>query len=300
MFGAQAERLRDMGWSSIIPLRPGLKAPAIAGWERFNEAPPTDEQVAAWSHQFAGGGIGLAFGPDRVVAVDLDYLDAVKATEARSIAERVLGPTPVIRIGRSPKSMHFYRATAPITVPRAFGGFELYTRSGQVVLYGTHPDTGKPYTWPEESPEDLSPEDLPSASQKDLERFIEAMAQLREDCVVIRGTAITNTGQTATWLRVFGGMATHAEMIEAAVQAVATSTPGGRHYTMQATIIALIKRGISSAEFRDRIALAYTATLDDRERQKRAGAVDAAIDWASTKIWGSTLDAAPITLASSW
>ncbi len=300
MFGAQAERLRDMGWSSIIPLRPGLKAPAIAGWERFSEAPPTDEQVAAWSHQFAGGGIGLAFGPDRVIGVDLDYLDAVKATEARSITERVLGPTPVIRIGRSPKSMHFYRASAPITVPRAFGGFELYTRSGQVVLYGTHPDTGKPYTWPEESPEDLSPEDLPPTSQRDLERFIDAMAPLREDRVVIRGKTVTNTGQTATWLKVFAGLPTHAEMIGAAVHAVASSTPGGRHYTMTATVTALVTRGISSVEFRDRIALAYTATLDDRERRKRAGAVDAAILWASTKIWGSMLDAAPITLASSW
>lgn len=300
MYGAQAERLRDMGWSSIIPLRPGQKAPAINAWERFNEAPPTDEQVAAWALQFAGGGIGLAFGPDRVVAVDLDYLDAVKATEARSITERVLGTTPMIRIGRLPKTMYFYKANTPVKVPRAFGGFEIYSTSGQAVLYGVHPHTGRRYSWPEESPERLGPEDLPAVSQNDLERYLEAMAPLREDRAVVRGATVTNTGQTATWLKVFAGMTTHAEMIESAVQAIVTSTPGGRHYTMTATVTALITRGIASSEFRDRIALAYTATLDDRERHQRDDAVDAAIEWANTKIWGGMLDTPSITLSDSW
>ena len=296
MYARLVPKLRDMGWQSLIPLKVGLKAPAITVWERFNVAPPTPRQIIEWCHVFSNGGIGLAFGPDQTIAVDLDFLDPEKAATARANMITAFGETPLIRIGQAPKMMGFYRSGPGLNVEgRAFGGFELYSKSGQVVLYGIHEKTQQPYVWPEESPEHVSPEDLPVMKQDQLEHFLTRMEPLREDKVVIRGATVTNTGRTAEWLRLFAGMSV-AEMIDAVCVGIRGVGPGSRHFTMQAGVTALTTKAIPTADFIDEVTEAYASTLDQAEARARAGAVLAVACWAEKKVWGGT-NIKPVKLA---
>ena len=302
MFGRLAHTLRDMGWGALIPLAPGEKRPAISQWERYNEHAPSDLLIDHWAKTHPHSGIGLAFGPDRVIASDLDFLDPDKAATARAINDEHLGPSPMIRIGRAPKTLQFYRAAPGLQVPgKAYGGFEVFSRTGQVVLYGIHPDTRQPYHWPEESPETVSPDDLPAVTQAMLDAFIAAMEPLREDRVTIRcGAIITNTGASAEWLRQFSGMTTSEQMIDAATVGIRGVGPGSRHATMQAATMALVTRGIAPHDFLAQIEAAYTATLNDEEARARLNAVKDAARWANKKAWGGAVNVEPVRLRVRW
>ena len=179
MFASLAPKLRDMGWKSLIPLHNPGKRPIISGWEAYSQSEPTDFEIQLWGTRYPNAGIGLVSGPDGVIAVDLDFLDTAKSARALRIANETLGTTQLVRVGQAPKTMLFFRADGNLDPGgRAFGGYELYRHSGQVVLYSVHPDTRQPYRWIEARPEDISPSDLPVISQSMLDAFKTAMEPL--------------------------------------------------------------------------------------------------------------------------
>jgi hypothetical protein len=301
MFGSLAPKLRDMGWQSLIPIKAGEKSPAISGWQLFNTLAPSDEQFDTWTRLNAKCGIGLAFGPDHVIGADLDFTAPDKAAEAHRIMEKTLGATPLIRVGRAPKLLALYRAAAGLHVDgKAFGGFEIYSRSGQCLLHGIHPVTGQPYEWPEESPEHVSPDDLPLVSQAQITLFIAEMGPLREDSINHHGATVRNTGRAATWLSLFSEMTTPSQMIDASCAGILGVGYGARHFTMQAVVTALVTRGIAPEEFQAEIERAYFATLDAQEVQKRRHAVAEAARWADDRIWGGSITTPPVSLKIVW
>lgn len=301
-FGSLATKLYDMGWHALIPIKQGDKAPAISGWEHFNVKPPAEDTIERWSSLYAACGIGLAFGPDRVVGMDLDFLDPAKAARANSILKATLGTTSMVRIGQSPKQLAFYRADKPIDLGgRAYGGFEIYQHTGQCLLYGRHPKTGRDYYWPEESPETVSPGDLPAITAAQLNIFIDEMAPLREDIVRPLGRAtVHNAGRTTTWLQEFATLATHEEMVALGAEGIRGVGNGARHYTMQAVVTALVTRSIEPDDFIDEISAAYAETLDAKEQKQRRRAVFDAAAWAVRKIWGGTTPVETVQLDISW
>src|SRR5260370_3216594 len=177
MFGELGPRLRDDGWGSVRPVANPGKRPLIPGWEAYNRAPPTDREVDAWCTFYPNAGIGLAYGPDGLLGVDLDFLEPAVAARVEAIVREALGQSDCLRIGRPPKRLLLYRAGPGLSVPgKAFGGYEIFSTTGQTVLYGTHPDTGRPYYWPGKSPEDVSPSDLPVVDQAPLNGMAGALA----------------------------------------------------------------------------------------------------------------------------
>ena len=71
------------------------------------------------------------------------------AVRIAELARERLGETTALRIGRAPKRLLVYRTEAP------FKGFklspiEILCDGQQFVAYHIHPDTGRPYEWPEE------------------------------------------------------------------------------------------------------------------------------------------------------
>lgn len=301
MFGPLAPKLRDNGWAALIPLWQGEKRPAISGWEAFNIHAPSDRQIEHWCSRHPHAGIGLCYGPDGVLGSDLDFLDPDKAAAARRINDESLGDTPMIRIGRRPKVLAFYRSAPGLQVPgKDFGGFELFRSSGQTVLYGVHPDTRQPYHWPDESPESISPDDLPVVNQVMLDRFIARMEPLREDRVTHNGVTVKNTGATASWLRHFSELTTIAEMVEAACAGIRGVGVGARHHTMQATTMALVTRGIAPDEFMEDVERAYFDTLNADEVRARRNAVREAAKWANAKAWGGAVDIRAVKLKINW
>jgi hypothetical protein len=110
-----------------------------------------------------------------VVGFDLDILNQEVADQSVYLVEDRLGPTPLVRIGQPPKVLLAYRSERPfakLQTPELLlpdgtkCKVEVLARGQQFVADGIHPDTGKPYTWTNGSPEDVPIAELPSQRPK--------------------------------------------------------------------------------------------------------------------------------------
>ncbi len=171
-------RLVDNGYA-VIPIMPGTKKPGryhrgawcdYPGWTRHCVRPTTENEIAVWS-QWPDAGIGIAGGT--VAAIDIDVADPGVALAIQRLAGERLGETPAVRIGRAPKRLLVYRTEAP------FKGFkrppiEILCEGQQFVAFAVHPDTGRPYEWPEESLADIDISGLPAIGEEAARAFAEA------------------------------------------------------------------------------------------------------------------------------
>jgi hypothetical protein len=279
MFAALAPRLRDNGWEAVMPVANPGKRPLVPGWNAYNRVPPTDNEVDA------NAGIGLVYGPDRVLGVDLDFLDPEVAARADAIVREALGRTECARIGRPPKRLLLYRAALRLSVPgKAFGGYELFSGSGQTVLYGGHPETARPYYWPAQSPESFSPSDLPVVGQTALSGMIEALAPLcsRVGHPRPEGATYGGGGRVAAWLRTFN--TTNAKPVDLCRAAVEAAPEGDRYPTAFSATIALMHVGLTDIEIIQHIVDPYLARFDQRSRPERHRAILSGLRWARGQI----------------
>jgi hypothetical protein len=132
-----------------FPGRQRDKVPAIKGWPGLNAAPWDDGDLVACVADFQP--------PDdfcccmavqsELVVYDIDILDPQDATAAEAIADRVLGQTPLVRIGRAPKSTRWYRNAGGIRSSKQHP-LETFSGSGQVIGFGWHREADRPYVWP--------------------------------------------------------------------------------------------------------------------------------------------------------
>ncbi len=285
MFAELTLRLRDNGWGTLIPVANPGKRPLIAGWDAYNHAPPTDREIDGWCSAYPNAGIGLAYGPDGVLGVDLDFLEPAVAARAEAIVLDALGANECVRIGRLPKRLFLYRATAGLSVPgKAFGGYEIFSTTGQTVLYGTHPDTGRSYYWPAQSPEDISPSDLPVVGQDALDGMIEALGPLCSRVGRTRpaGMYFSGGGRVADWLRTFN--TTDAKPVELCRGAVKAAPEGDRYPTAFSAIVALVRVGLSDAEIVQHVVDPYLARFDRRSLPDRRRDIMSGLQWARAQI----------------
>jgi hypothetical protein len=118
-------------------------------------------------------------GPDKVVAFDQDIMDPQLSVRAREIYEETAGPIAMEQIGQHPKRKIYAQHDGSVALNgRNYGGHEIYLYSGQVALFTIHPDTLREYWWPDASPLDLSPEDLPLLTQLQVDDYRAAMTEL--------------------------------------------------------------------------------------------------------------------------
>jgi hypothetical protein len=170
-------RLVDNGYA-VIPIMPGTKKPGrfvggtwrdYPGWTKHCLRLTTDNEIAVWT-QWPDAGIGIAGGT--VAAVDIDVADGEMAVRIAELARERLGETTALRIGRAPKRLLVYRTEAP------FKGFklspiEILCEGQQFVAFHIHPDTGRPYEWPEESLADIDIGRLPAITGAQARAFAE-------------------------------------------------------------------------------------------------------------------------------
>ncbi|MBA3323915.1 MAG: bifunctional DNA primase/polymerase, partial [Rhodobacteraceae bacterium] len=170
-YAEAAERLLDNGYEPL-PIRPGTKRPPILQWTTL---PIDAAQIARWIRQYPDHGVGLRTG--RLVAVDIDVEDPDIAHAAGRLVQARFGAT-LMRVGRWPKRLFLYRAATP------FPGFsvhkcDLLALGQQLVGFGIHPDTGKPYHWPlGDTPLDVALEDLPAVDEGACRGLLAELAQL--------------------------------------------------------------------------------------------------------------------------
>ncbi|MGK7871197.1 DUF3987 domain-containing protein [Falsiroseomonas sp. E2-1-a20] len=154
----------------VGPTAPGRspgKRPGVRGWQSMI----IDERmISSWGEGSLElcTNTGIRCGILR--AADVDVLDVRLAAELRDLAHSILGPTPLYRIGRSPKFLLAYRVEKPtpkaetpeLLLPdKTKAQVEMLGQGQQFVAYGTHPETGLEYTWPHSGPDVVPLFDLP-------------------------------------------------------------------------------------------------------------------------------------------
>lgn len=146
-------KLIDNGYS-IVPIAVGKKAPGFDNWSKARSSKPQLEEWIESGHRRSGVGVLTKHSP----AVDLDIRDTTIALEAEAKAREIFGDAP-LRIGQAPKRLLVYRTDSPFRKMRSnryidewgdLHQIEILCDGQQFVAYHTHPDTGRPYLWPEE------------------------------------------------------------------------------------------------------------------------------------------------------
>lgn len=188
--------LRERGYHPVPVSSPDMntksagKRPVMPAWERrcLDAAP---EEIVRWARAYSTStNTGLLTGT--LAGVDIDVLHVDLAASITERARLILGPTPLVRIGREPKVLLGYRLEGAIdklqTSPLRFTDdpteketkIETLARGQHFVGFGVHPDTRMPYRWPDLSPLDISFSDLPVTTEAAIREFLaEAEAVIR-------------------------------------------------------------------------------------------------------------------------
>ncbi len=150
------------------------KAAYLPGWSnRPAEALDYD------AHAEASIGV-LTGGAHNLVAVDIDVLDPFAEGQIETLISDELGEAPR-RIGNAPKSLFLFRCTEPFLktktgvydIDGTDSAVEVLGEGQQFVASGIHPDTLKPYRWPDDSLIDLTPSDLTAVTPEQLHTFLD-------------------------------------------------------------------------------------------------------------------------------
>lgn len=143
--------LLDNGYT-VVPIQTGKKAPGFDGWQKST---PSKHQLKEWiDHGHKNSGVGII--TKNTPAIDIDVRDDEVAQKVETWVRENIGDAPV-RIGKAPKRLLVFRTNTPFKKMRSskwrdqFGDehqIEILGDGQQFVAYHIHPDTLKPYTWP--------------------------------------------------------------------------------------------------------------------------------------------------------
>jgi hypothetical protein len=171
------EKLLENGYH-IVPIRVGGKAPGFDGWEKSR---PTKAQLKEWlehGHKWAGVGILTKNTP----AIDIDIRDEKVALLMDAwVRENLDGK--LVRIGQAPKRLFVFRTDKPFRKMRTtmrtdeWGDkqqIEVLGEGQQFVAFHKHPDTKKPYVWPDEgaNPLEVQVSELPTVDESKLDELL--------------------------------------------------------------------------------------------------------------------------------
>ena len=180
-------RLVDNGYA-VIPIMPGTKKPGrfvggawrdYPGWTQALQ--PADDRERD-RRSGASGRTPASASPAAPSPRSTSMSPTARwRVRIADLARERLGETTAVRIGRAPKRLLVYRTEAP------FKGFklspiEILCDGQQFVAFAIHPDTGRPYEWPEESLADIDIGRLPAITEAQARAFAEeAYALLPEN-----------------------------------------------------------------------------------------------------------------------
>ncbi len=171
-----AARLARLGYWPV-PIPAGSKGPTIAGWDALRIAP--DDALSLFHDAALVGCLHVNLG-----CFDIDVTDEALAAEIVAEGFRRF-PGALERIGKAPKSAIVFRLDEPGYKVRNTekhsrttsegevleAQVEVRTLTRQMVVYGAHPETRKPYTWPRGELWATPREDLPAIAEDAAQGF---------------------------------------------------------------------------------------------------------------------------------
>jgi hypothetical protein len=182
---AKRLELRKAGY---LPIPVEGKIPPLQEWEKRTNT--NDKEIELWEKVFPRAkNNGLLTRPMPTFDIDITNPEAAVAIE-ELVRERFEERGYIlIRIGRAPKRAIPFRTNTPfkkITRNLEIPGhedkqekLELLADGQQMVAFGIHPDTGKPYTWHGGEPgEKIKLADLPYISEAEAKQLVTDAAEL--------------------------------------------------------------------------------------------------------------------------
>jgi Primase C terminal 2 (PriCT-2)/Family of unknown function (DUF5906)/Bifunctional DNA primase/polymerase, N-terminal len=162
----------------IVPIQVGKKAPGFDGWQKSRS---TKQQLKEWlDHGHKNSGVGII--TKNTPAVDIDVLDDVVSKKMGQWVVKNIADAPV-RIGKAPKRLYLFRCDEPfrkITSNTYVDEWdqkhkiEILGEGQQFVAYHIHPETKRPYDWPEfDGPVETPAVDLPLLTEEKARQLIE-------------------------------------------------------------------------------------------------------------------------------
>jgi hypothetical protein len=161
----------------IIPIEPGGKRPAIKKWSQIRA---THQIYKRWiSKGFREYGVGIL--AEHCPGIDLDIRDQELVDKLHRWCQDNLGAT-IHRIGQPPKILIPCQTDEPFTkmYSNAYRDYlgdkqqiEILGRGQQYVCFHIHPDTKKPYEWPNGSILDTPRDQLPVLTREKATQLIE-------------------------------------------------------------------------------------------------------------------------------
>lgn len=167
-----AHRIAELGYHPV-PIQVGMKGPTFSGWPQYDATPENIDR------DFPKQNIVIGCKHDNLGCVDIDVYDAELS---KILRDEFLSrfPKALERIGEKPKTAMVFRLPEiPYTVTNT-GNYkkdgveahvEVRTKSGQMVVYGKHPKTMKPYTWPLGELWETPIENLPMPGEWEIEEY---------------------------------------------------------------------------------------------------------------------------------
>ena len=156
--------------AGYLPIPTEGKKPPIAGWQNI----VADEgDIDGWFHQYPAAfntGVLTRTTP----AVDIDVYDPDVAQAIETMLWGMMDTRGMVRFGEAPKRAALFRTETPfgkISTPVFTSPtgqrhrVEVLCSGQQIVVLGTHPGTGKPYSWHGGEPGDVARADLPELTE---------------------------------------------------------------------------------------------------------------------------------------
>jgi len=171
-------RLLDAGYP---PVPAKGKLPGVKAWTRYATAFPSPRTIAGWdtrlpTHQ----NTGVVCGAVRVLDLDVD--DPGLSARCQAAISAILGTDSPCRIGRWPRAAIFFRAHDPDRCTErhrfSLGSVEFLGKGAQVIVDGTHPDTGSPYYWVNEPLWEVWADRLPILNEEMESTLVSAMGAI--------------------------------------------------------------------------------------------------------------------------
>ena len=154
-----------------LPIRPRTKMTRLPRWQFLCGRSLRPSKLQGFVAKYPCDSVGLACGA--IIAIDIDSLDETRAGILQGVAEEILGPTPLLRIGRYPKRMLIYRSADPSPRTQRLGDIEILGNKAYVLAFGIHPQTGRPYEWTGgASPVDLRRDQVPAVGNDQIQALI--------------------------------------------------------------------------------------------------------------------------------
>jgi len=159
------------------------KRPVLKAWEKHTET--NLDEITLWSNVYAtAGNTGILTRLTPTIDIDIDIKNPEAAAAIEELARDRFEERGffLVRIGEAPKraivlrtDQPFAKITANLTASDgATEKIELLCDGQQVVCFGIHPGTGRPYSWHGGQPGDIEWEELPYVRREDALAFVEA------------------------------------------------------------------------------------------------------------------------------